>query len=144
MAKKTRKTKSEQTASPSPRKRIMLILFPHLYVDREIQRGVQQYSLECLKRWKIMVVAGKTPRPETYQDIAGWELDGVIGFAGQDELSAEAAKLPFPFINSVSLQPPPGLPSVGLDDRAVGRMAAEYFLDRGFRNHAFFGTIRDI
>jgi len=133
-----KKKRSDFRAKP-----ILLVLHPHLGVDREIQRGIQQYALDGLKRWKIMAIPGCNPSPETYRKIADWDLDGVIGSAEWDEQAEAAVKLPFPFVNSCSQLPIPGLPSVGVDDQAVGRMAAEYFWDRGFRNHVFIGNVAE-
>ncbi len=48
---------------------------------------------------------------------------------------------PFPVVNVGSLVPDTGLPSVLPDNHAIGRMAAEYLMDRGFDQIGFCGFV---
>jgi len=137
---KRKKPAAKPSASrPEPFKHVMVVLYLHLSVDREILRGIQQYVQETRKRWSIIAAARYIPSPETFREIEGWELDGVIGSADTEELSVWTAKYPFPFVNTSGQYSVAGVPTVSLDEQAIGRMAAEYFLDQGFENIAFFG-----
>jgi len=58
---------------------------------------------------------------------------------GREKLAIAASKLPFPFVNLYGGEQMQGLPQVGTDDIAIGRMAGEHLLSQGFRNLGFLG-----
>jgi LacI family transcriptional regulator len=64
--------------------------------------------------------------------------DGVIARASP-ELQRRLAKLGIPLVNVWYQQARTGVPGVYPDVVAIGRLAAEHLIDRGFRNLAFVG-----
>jgi LacI family transcriptional regulator len=69
------------------------------------------------------------------------QVRGVIIQVRQRQQAEELIAAGVAAVNvSNVLTPPAGLPAVLPDDIATGKMAASYFLERGFRNFAFFGT----
>jgi LacI family transcriptional regulator len=64
--------------------------------------------------------------------------DGVIARASP-ELQRRLAKLGIPLVNVWYQHAQPGVPGVYPDMAAIGRLAAEHLIDRGFRNLAFVG-----
>lgn len=72
-----------------------------------------------------------------------WGADAVIGqFAGDDEVSLFTQNgivvVAQDYIRKFN-----GIPNITADYHGTGRMAAEYFIERGYRNFAFFG-FRDV
>lgn len=98
---------------------------------------------------------------QAYADEAGWEcfihpapdrvipkagdappFDGIIARA-TPEIAAKARAARIPLVNVWINTPVRGLPSVFPDSAAIGRMAAEHLLGRGFRSFGFLGLQRD-
>jgi LacI family transcriptional regulator len=72
---------------------------------------------------------------------ARWRGDGVIVVSGiHADVDAFVARLRVPTVN-IGYHAPK-LPSVAADSAAVGRLAAEHFLSRGFRHFAFYESSR--
>ena len=68
-----------------------------------------------------------------------WRGDGVIAVFGMhDRLDEMLRQLRIPIVNIGYGTPGPQYPSVCADVSAVGTMAAEHFLSRGFRNVAYY------
>jgi len=96
-----------------------------------IHRGIARYARQA--GWILdirMLRSGRAP--------ARWEGDGIICSLHMDaELDrlVEAASVPVVNVGNAAHS---RIPHVASDNGAVGRMAAEYFLQRGFRNFAFY------
>lgn len=72
----------------------------------------------------------------------GWRGDGVIARIVSPVLTREllATKIPTVNVSGIRLSDTP-FPCVTSDLTASGRMAAEHFLDRGFRSFAYFSLL---
>ncbi len=96
-----------------------------------IHRGIARYARQA--GWILdirMLRSGHVP--------TGWEGDGIICNLHIDKAVdrfVEQAKVPVVNIGNL---PHPRIPHVSSDNAAVGRMAAEYFLQRGFKHFAFY------
>ncbi len=67
-----------------------------------------------------------------------WRPDGIITRDAKD--IGKLMKLNIPLFVSVGMNPPdPRLNNITNNDRAIGRMAAEHLLERGFRHFGFCG-----
>jgi LacI family transcriptional regulator len=64
---------------------------------------------------------------------------GVIALATEAELARRLAALGLPVVNVSGRLDPSGLPTVRVDDHAIGELAADYFLANGLRHFAYFG-----
>ena len=96
--------------------------------------GIQDYASEH-PNWTTVV----QPRLTLHQlddYLSGY--DGIIARATAP-LAEEAARVGLPLVNIWSSSPAKGVPCVFPDFKAAGRMAAEHFLQRGFRRFAFHG-----
>ncbi len=72
--------------------------------------------------------------------LRGWPGDGILAFINTPADARTVAQLGLPAVNiSGALERSP-VPRVRVDDRAVGRLAAEHLLDRGFRQTAYYGV----
>ncbi len=78
-------------------------------------------------------------RADLSDALRGWRGDGVICVVNNRKNRSFATSLKVPVVNVTGRFTSPGVPSVIGEDDTVGRMAAEHFISRGFRNFAFFG-----
>lgn len=96
-----------------------------------IHRGIAQYARQA--NWALDITMTRNG-----QMPVNWKGDGIIGCLGMsDKVDALIEKAGLPTVN-IGNTPHPRIPRVVSDNAAVGRMAADYFLQRGFRNFAFF------
>ncbi len=118
------------------RKRVALAI-PY---NREIISGIGRY-LTTHKRWRIDWVDewGHTIDPQQWQD---WPGDGAIIQLLNMDVQKVANDGRRPVVNVSDRDASPGLPTIQSDNQAIGRMGAEHFLERGFRNLAYCGDMR--
>ena len=101
--------------------------------------GIRRYAVG-FSHWRWQ---GITPDNSALAALAQWRPHGVIGMIGTPTLVAALKKLRIPTVDvSRWLNPPPGA-QVTADCLAVGELAANYFLHRGFKRFAFVGSARE-
>ena len=67
-----------------------------------------------------------------------WKGDGVITLLGlRQDMWRRLRHLRVPIVDLAESRPDIALPRVTMDNAAIARLAAEYFLDRGYRHFAF-------
>ncbi len=71
--------------------------------------------------------------------LAGWHGDGALATVNRPADARVAAELGLPVVNLSAAIKDAGLPRVTVDHRAIGRLAAEHLLERGFRRFAYYG-----
>jgi LacI family transcriptional regulator len=121
---------------PSKRKVIAFLFHSN---DREVDEykiGVLQYARPS-KDWAFVQCDSKN----IVKDLLRRDgyFDGGIGEFGTYELAAAAQKAIFPVVNLYGGLDFQALPTAGVDDLAIGRMAAQHLSGLGLRNFAFFG-----
>lgn len=101
---------------------------------RGVLRGVVNFA-RVRGPWALRLRTLSPP----IKNVEHWNVDGVITCT-RDEIASgiRAAGLPAVNVRNTSLHW--DLPQLGSDDIAVGRMGAEHFIERGFRQFAFCGT----
>ena len=119
-------------------KRKVIALLFNSY-DREVELfkiGVLQYARPT-KDWAFI----HCTQDNVLEDLARTDgfFSGGIGEFGRPDLWAAARKAIFPVINLYGGHGFRGLPTVGIDDREIGRMAAHHLMEQGHKNFAFFG-----
>jgi LacI family transcriptional regulator len=72
------------------------------------------------------------------------KVDGVIGGFHADDLAALPRNSGVAVVSTDPVSPGSRMPCVTNDDRATGRLGAEYLLDRGFAHLGFFGAEDDL
>ena len=125
-AKQRRKASGRWGAGSSER----YVLFALGWYYPEIHRGVVRFARD--HRWHVTA---------DFDDLVPkhWQGDGVITLLGaRQDLWKSLRKLDVPIVDLAESRPDIRLPRVTMDNAAIGRMAARYFLDRGYRNFAFF------
>lgn len=111
--------------------------------ERSVFRGITQYANEHagwrLWPWQVpspKVENGSAPAPGTKVDRPR-AYDGALGFFRNEiELSAVREHADF-VVNAVGWDAKGAPPFVEIENYAVGVMAADYYLARGFREFAF-------
>lgn len=103
----------------------------------EPMMGIQRFMAERRAAWEIH---WEKHCPEGLAR-GGLRFAGIIGRATPRVMQL-AARNRIPMVNIWSSAAPTRVPSVVADFEAAGRMAAEYFLERGLRRAAFLGTSR--
>jgi LacI family transcriptional regulator len=94
-------------------------------------RGATRYAME--HSWHLVadtVYASTIPM--------GWKGDGILSFVGYwEELACYVKSAGIPAVEISSVRRDLGLPYVGEDNEAIGRMAAEHLLGRNLKNFAW-------
>lgn len=106
---------------------------------RRIIEGVHQYQSEH-QRWQLFV----EPRGMEQQRWLppGWKGDGVIARVGFPELSTQLKELGVPVVNVSAIRlPDTTFPRIISNVREMAEMAADHFLDSGFRRFAYFSLL---
>lgn len=110
--------------------------FSHGYA---LLRGVYRFTRHR-SDWELL--RGLDPARD---DIAAAvrEADGVIAFIDREGVLGALAEGRIPVVNVANTFPQERLPGVSVlnDDEAIGRMAATYFLERGYRSFAYVGVL---
>jgi len=74
-----------------------------------------------------------------FDNWENWQVDGMIVQFYCHQIVEHVETCGIPAVNVSTILSDHGIPTVSSDDAAIGKMAAEYFLHRGFRNFAFLG-----
>src|SRR4051812_25219419 len=104
---------------------------------RRILQGIARY-LRTHRPWSVFVeqrTLDSVP-PRWFED---WRGDGVISRVNSPDFEAAIRTARVPAVDLTHRRPQFGLPRIVTDDEAIGRLAAEHLLGRGFRNLAFAG-----
>ncbi len=100
--------------------------------------GVARYARE--HHWHLvadMIYTARIP--------IGWRGDGIISFIGyRDDLADFVMSAPMPKVEISLVRSDLNLPRVEGDSEMIGRLAADHFLERGFRNFAWAPLIDDV
>ena len=120
-------------------KRIAIIIRTDSWYGRGVVHGINKFALG--KKWFFCLAA---VGPEVLPQLRKWKPDGVIAQFFDRNIADRIHTLRIPVVNIAMKLPNLPFPNVGVDSQAVGRMAAEHFLDQGFRNFAFFGLKQSV
>jgi LacI family transcriptional regulator len=102
---------------------------------RGILRGVMPFAFA--RGWECSVMGvGLKPASHNIGPV-----DGVIVQASSVEQISQLLRSRVPVVNVSSSTQVESVPSVVCDDIAVGRLGAEHFLRRGFRNFAWYAPL---
>jgi LacI family transcriptional regulator len=107
-------------------RRIALLMGQDLAFSRDVIRGIRAYALR---------------RPNCLASLRQWKPDGIIADIVDGDIARRLLRLRRPIVDTAFWIEHAKIPVVDVDNRAVGRMAAEYLLSRGFRQFAFFGNV---
>ena len=101
-------------------------------------KGAARYARE--HRWHVvadMIYTAKIP--------VGWRGDGILSFIGyRDDLAEFILSSGLPAVEISMVRYEINLPRVEGDSEMIGRLAANHFLERGFRHYAWAPLIEDV
>lgn len=130
----------EKQAQPRTRRRRLrrvALAFPtHFAHLPAVVRGIARYAQQH-GNWLLTTSGEAFDLP--VQSLARWHGDGIISYLQSDADAAAARRLHVPVVTFVGLVRQPGVPRVMMDHAAIGRLAADHLLGRGFRHFAFYG-----
>ncbi|HID22543.1 MAG TPA: helix-turn-helix domain-containing protein [Planctomycetaceae bacterium] len=121
-------------------RRIALLLDRSLNFVRGVIRGVRTYAAEK-PNW---VLRDGPPRLSLIRHVRDWRPHGLIAGLVVPRVARELIRMERPLVDTAFTLPDLGVPAVDVDHTVVGRMAAEYFLERKFRHFGFFGSERAV
>lgn len=103
---------------------------------RGLLNGIRQYITEK-EEWSVFVM----PRSLDSQVpgwISRWEGDGILSRTTSQEMADAITSSGIPAIELRSTKLEHSFPFLGIDNRAMGRMVAEHFLERGIRHFGVY------
>ncbi|MEE2660541.1 MAG: DNA-binding transcriptional regulator [Planctomycetota bacterium] len=119
-------------------RRVALLMNRDSSHTREVCAGVLGYVAEGA-RWFVHLSPSD---PRALEPLKEWQPDGVIAHLFNEELADGLAAWGGPVVNITSTLNDPRFPRVEVKHDAVGVMAAEHLLERGFRHFGFAGSDR--
>jgi len=129
-----RRRKSRSTPRTTPR--VALSIFLDSTYGRQKMQGILAYMRKN-PGWRVPIRAGNPFLP--WEELKRWRGEGIIGeFYTQEQIDAIKG-LGIPAVNTVCGLKREQMPTVGLDDDAVGRMVAEHLCAKGLKELHFFG-----
>jgi len=117
-------------------RRIALVIGQDVTFCRNVIRGVRAYALDK-PEW---LFRNGPPDAATVRACRQWNPDGIIAHLGTAALARQILRLGKPVVDVACVLPKVGVPVVDVDHRAVGRLAADYLLNRGFQTFGFYGS----
>ncbi len=127
----------EPTRLKRRRREVVLIVETSVVYGRQILRGISRY-LQTHEAWSVFLDERelRAPPPEW---LSHWRGDGVICRSTTAEWARILRRWRLPVVDLNDQYLDLGLPRVGSDMRAIGRLGAEHLRGRGFRHLAFCG-----
>ena len=117
-------------------KRIALLFDPSLGYCRDVLEGVQRFARQR-PGWIFFDAVGTK---SALRALREWEPQGMLVHLFERGFAQELAKLNVPTVNTTSTLLDCKFPLIEIDHQKVGRMAAEFFLNRGYERFGFFGS----
>ncbi|MDX9868656.1 MAG: XylR family transcriptional regulator [Kiritimatiellia bacterium] len=128
---------------------VALLFETNEQAHREILKGVLRYE-SVHGPWSLHVIEGRTGE-QRLLSMKTWGGSGLVGVIQNRAYAAAiaAARVPAVLIDPIDAAfLPPGLLErhsvLASDQVAIGELAAEYFLSRGFKHFAFVGEVNNI
>jgi LacI family transcriptional regulator len=121
-----------------PVRRIALLMSLDLSFCREVLAGVQAFATQN-EHW---IFHHAPPDPAVLRPLRQWNPHGIIAHVMMPEFARRAVRLGKPMVDTAYTLSNLPVPTVDVDHFAVGRLAAEHFLQRGFVHFGFFGSGR--
>ncbi len=126
-----------QAANPVEQFRVALVIERQVGYREYVLRGIWKYATRA-GNW---LCQGTDLRMEAIPLIAEWKPQGIIAGMWDMAVAEELVKLDIPLVDVFDWASHLAVKRVGLDDREVGRMAAEYLCNREFSNFAMVGWL---
>jgi LacI family transcriptional regulator len=103
---------------------------------RGVLRGIHAYALHK-DHW---VFHDGPPDIRILKPLREWQPHGIIAHLYDQELAERLLTLHRPLVSTTNTLPDLPVPIVDADHERVGKLAAEHFLQRGYRHFGYFGS----
>ncbi len=103
---------------------------------RQVLLGIRTYAGHT-KRW---LFHNAPPTPTVLRPLTEWNPHGIIAHLDDARVAKRILKLGKPIVDTGCVLTGLGVPVVDVDHTAVARLAAEYFLSRGYQHFGYFGS----
>lgn len=123
------------------RPRVGLLIQSSLEYGRGLLRGIGQYIAEH-GPWTVYHRSGPLI-DRLPPDLRAWRPDAILAQLESRTLVRQVRALGLPTVDLFALHALPGIPRLAPDHRAVARLVADYFLERGYEHFAYCG-FRDV
>jgi len=120
--------------------RVALVVETSLASGRDILRGIGRYVREH-GPWSIYH-APRGLEESAPSWLRDWDGDGIIARLQNARIAEAVVASGIPAVDVLGVVRHPRLPLAHVDNAAIARLAAEHFLERGFRNFGFCGLDR--
>ncbi|HEX3600552.1 MAG TPA: XylR family transcriptional regulator, partial [Lacipirellulaceae bacterium] len=117
-------------------RRIALLMGQDIGYTRDVLRGVQAYGLNR-PGW---IFRDGPLDPRILTTLREWKPHGIVAHLFDRKVANALQKLRVPIVNTTNTLKNLKLPLVEVDHLKVGELAADYFLNRGFRHFGYFGS----
>ena len=117
--------------------RIALLMGQDLGYCRGVLRGVHAYVVQKRCPW---VFRNAPPQADILGPLREWQPHGIIAHLFDRRFAQRVAALRKPVVNTTSTLADLKIPLVEVDHDRIGQLAAEHFLERGFKNFGYFGS----
>ena len=132
--------------------RVVVMLSIERNYARGILRGVEEYCVaqsstvaeKSAAKWHLAVypLMDILWSRRARRKIREWRPDAILAEINSPSLACFCAGFKKPVVQLMHPTASSGFPRVGLDDLAVGRRAADYFLQKGYRSFGYCGLTR--
>ncbi len=96
--------------------------------------------IKALNRNGRFIVSRAPLTENTVDTIRNWKPDVVIGHIAREENAELARRLKLPVLNTSGMMAHPPFPTVTINNRRTGEMAADHLLSKMHKNFAYIGT----
>jgi LacI family transcriptional regulator len=120
-----------------PNRKKIAVVVPWYGYGQNVLLGVSKF-VHDQPDWVLHLVQSDSPVLE--DDLRGWKPDGII--SGIVDLPSGIRELHYtlPRVSVLAQPDDENIPFVTIDEDAVGRMAADYFISRRFDHFAYLGN----
>lgn len=132
----------KRSTGKKPTPRVALLIESSRSYGRELLMGIARY-VRIHGPWSIEFEEGD-PGEQFPKWFALWKWDGIIARISTPEIAEVIRRTGVPAVDLSGILPEAGFPQIRSDERAVGSMAAEHLLERGFKNFAFCASMARI
>lgn len=117
-------------------KRVALLIETSRAYGRDILLGVRRFIKEH-EPWSVfMEVRDLESSPPSW--LESWDGDGILARTGNKAVAIAVRKSKAPVVELRSVRLNPDVPFVGINNQTVGKVCAEYFLDRGYHQFGLY------
>lgn len=126
--------------TPKRRKQVALLIETSNQYARGLLSGINNYLQEH-PDWSVYL--GEISRNNSDMSwLSDWHGDGILARIETDETASYILSSGLPAVDLSASRKLPDLTCVETNDRAIAAMAAEHFLERGFKYFAYYGDKR--